>query len=111
MPSDWRRASPASELPDRAQAGVPCYLESRMGGSMGASDGGEVSAARVAGAGEDETVLFTVNTSTFNRAHTLPRTYESLRQQTLRSFEWVVVDDGSTDGTKDLVRSWIEEAP
>lgn len=62
-------------------------------------------------AGADETVLFTVNTSTFNRAHTLPRTYESLRQQTLRSFEWLVVDDGSTDGTEDLVRSWVKDSP
>jgi glycosyltransferase involved in cell wall biosynthesis len=76
---------------------------------MSASDGGKASAAR--GAGEDQTLLFTVNTSTFNRAHTLPRAYESLTQQTLQNFEWLVVDDGSTDGTRDLVRSWIEEAP
>lgn len=50
--------------------------------------------------------LFTVFTPTYNRAHTLPRLYESIRRQTLRDFEWVIVDDGSTDGTRELVESW-----
>lgn len=54
---------------------------------------------------------FTVFTPTFNRAHTLPRVYESLRAQTFRDFEWLVVDDGSTDGTEALVARWIAEAP
>jgi glycosyltransferase involved in cell wall biosynthesis len=54
--------------------------------------------------------VFTVFTPTFDRAHTLPRVYESLRQQTLQDFEWVVVDDGSTDGTAALVERWMEEA-
>jgi glycosyltransferase involved in cell wall biosynthesis len=57
------------------------------------------------------TPMFTVLTATFNRAHTLPRVWESLRAQTFPSFEWVVVDDGSTDGTADLVRGWAAEAP
>lgn len=51
----------------------------------------------------------TVFTPTYNRAHTLPRTYESLLQQTCKDFEWLVIDDGSTDGTRDLVKGWIEE--
>ncbi len=51
----------------------------------------------------------TVFTPTFNRAHTLPRVYESLKAQSCRDFEWLIVDDGSTDGTESLVRSWIEE--
>lgn len=43
---------------------------------------------------------FTVFTPTYNRLHTLDRLYRSLQRQTFRDFEWVVVDDGSTDGTE-----------
>lgn len=50
--------------------------------------------------------LFTVFTPTYNRAHTLYRVYDSLVSQTFRDFEWFVVDDGSTDGTKTLVSDW-----
>lgn len=46
--------------------------------------------------------MITVFTPTYNRAHLLPRLYESLCRQTFTDFEWVIVDDGSTDGTKDL---------
>ncbi len=49
---------------------------------------------------------FTVFTPTYNRAHTLHRVYESLQQQTFRDFEWLVVDDGSTDGTQALIHQW-----
>ena len=52
---------------------------------------------------------FTVFTPTYNRAHTLPRLYASIRRQTVRDFEWVIVDDGSTDGTEALVRRWQDE--
>lgn len=54
--------------------------------------------------------LFTIFTPTHNRAHTLPRVYESVAAQELRDFEWVIVDDGSTDNTRDLVAQWIDEA-
>lgn len=51
----------------------------------------------------------TVFTPTFNRAHTLTRTYCSLCSQTNKDFEWLIIDDGSSDGTSDLVMSWIKE--
>ncbi|WNB92459.1 glycosyltransferase family 2 protein [Bacillus sp. NEB1478] len=51
----------------------------------------------------------TVFTPTFNRAYCLNKCYESLKQQTSKDFIWLVIDDGSTDDTKDLVQSWIDE--
>jgi glycosyltransferase involved in cell wall biosynthesis len=49
---------------------------------------------------------FTVFTPSFNSRETLPRVYESLRAQTYDKFEWLVVNDGSTDGTEALVEKW-----
>lgn len=51
---------------------------------------------------------FTVFTPTYNRAHTLHRVYSSLQAQTFRDFEWLIVDDGSTDETRELVARWQE---
>ena len=53
---------------------------------------------------------FTIFTPTFNRAHTLQRVYTSLAQQTYRDFEWLVMDDGSTDNTSQLIESWKGES-
>ena len=53
--------------------------------------------------------FLTVFTSTYNRADTLSRTYESLKQQTDNNFEWLIIDDGSTDNTKEVVAEWLEE--
>lgn len=53
--------------------------------------------------------LLTVFTPAYNRAHTLPRTYESLCRQDCKDFVWLVVDDGSSDNTADLVRSWQKQ--
>ena len=52
--------------------------------------------------------VLTVFTPAYNRAHTLPRTYESLLSQDCRDFVWLIVDDGSADNTAELVRSWQE---
>ena len=51
----------------------------------------------------------TVFTPAYNRAHTIGRTYESLCRQTCKDFEWLVVDDGSQDNTRQLVEGWIED--
>ncbi len=55
-------------------------------------------------------MIFAICTSTYNRAHFLERVYQSLCNQTLRDFEWLVVDDGSTDGTAELVQPWLQES-
>ena len=51
----------------------------------------------------------TVFTPTYNRKHTLPRLYKSLCEQSDKDFVWLIVDDGSTDGTESLVRAWLDE--
>src|SRR5690606_9833542 len=51
----------------------------------------------------------TVFTPTYNRAHLLPRLYESLCRQTSKDFLWMVIDDGSSDNTKELLQQWMEE--
>lgn len=52
----------------------------------------------------------TVLTDTFNRSHHLFRCYESLKKQTYKDFVWIIIDDGSTDNTKDIVNTWINES-
>jgi glycosyltransferase involved in cell wall biosynthesis len=54
--------------------------------------------------------LFTVFTPTYNRAHTIQRVFDSLCVQTFRDFEWLVVDDGSTDSTSELIAKWFKSA-
>ncbi len=50
-------------------------------------------------------IKLTVFTPTFNRSGFLQRLYESLRIQSCKDFEWIIVDDGSTDNTRNLIRS------
>ena len=57
----------------------------------------------------NETKTLTVFTPAYNRAYTLHLCYESLLRQTSADFKWLIIDDGSTDNTKELVQSWIKE--
>ena len=54
-------------------------------------------------------IILTIFTPAYNRAHTLPRTYESLCAQSCKEFIWLVVDDGSQDNTAELVKQWQEK--
>ncbi len=51
----------------------------------------------------------TIITPTFNRANTLSRVFESLKRQTFKNFSWVILDDGSTDNTAEMVASFQNE--
>lgn len=53
--------------------------------------------------------MITVFTPTYNRAYRLPDLYHSLQKQTSEDFEWLVVDDGSTDNTSELFEKWQAE--
>ncbi|WP_226063789.1 glycosyltransferase family 2 protein [Kaistella polysaccharea] len=55
-------------------------------------------------------MLFTVFTPTYNRGYLLDRLFQSLSRQTVRNFEWLIVDDGSTDDTEELVTQFIDVA-
>ena len=47
--------------------------------------------------------IVSIVTPTYNRKHTLPRVWEGLRKQTEARFEWIVIDDGSVDGTGEWI--------
>lgn len=53
--------------------------------------------------------IVTIFTPTYNRAHLLPNLYKSLCMQTSLNFEWLIVDDGSSDNTEVIVKLWIVE--
>lgn len=55
--------------------------------------------------------FFTVITPVFNRPQTLKRTIESVNKQSFRDFEYIIVDDGSTDDIESVVRPLLENAP
>ena len=56
-------------------------------------------------------MILTVFTPTYNRLSTLHRLYKSLCEQNCKDFEWLVVDDGSTDGTEGFISEHIPSAP
>lgn len=54
--------------------------------------------------------MVTIFTPTYNRAYIIGELYWSLLEQTDRNFEWLIVDDGSTDNTRELIGSFVREA-
>ncbi len=54
--------------------------------------------------------MITVFTPTYNRAYILPTLYKSLKNQSCKDFEWIIVDDGSIDETEAVVNSFKELA-
>lgn len=57
----------------------------------------------------DNKVILTIYTPTYNREKLLPRLYNSLCKQTKKDFEWLIIDDGSSDNTKKIVEKWKDE--
>jgi hypothetical protein len=53
--------------------------------------------------------MITIFTPTYNRAYSLPRLYESLKKQTYNNFEWMLINDGSTDNTDEIIKSWLND--
>ena len=56
--------------------------------------------------GKELFMRITVFTPTYNRIYILDKLYESLKRQTFKDFEWLIIDDGSTDGTENLIKKW-----
>lgn len=54
-------------------------------------------------------VVVTIFTPTFNRGYIIEKLYHTLQRQTSTNFEWIVVDDGSSDNTEQLFQQWLAE--
>ena len=54
--------------------------------------------------------MITVFTSTYNRANTISRVFNSLMNQTYRDFEWIIVDDGSIDNTREIIEDFKKKS-
>lgn len=54
-------------------------------------------------------IFLTIFTPTYNRVELLPRLYQSIVDNNINGIEWLIVDDGSTDNTKQVVQGWIDE--
>lgn len=62
-------------------------------------------------ANKRETPILSIVTPTYNRAKLLKRCYESLLRQSDKNFEWIIVDDGSSDNTSDIVATFCADFP
>lgn len=54
-------------------------------------------------------IKVTIFTPTYNRGYRIENLYQSLQRQTNKNFEWIVIDDGSTDNTQELFNQWMAE--
>ena len=54
-------------------------------------------------------MITSIVTPTYNRAYVIENLYNSLIVQSSKDFEWIIIDDGSTDETESIVREWIKE--
>lgn len=54
--------------------------------------------------------MITVFTPTYNRSYIILELFDSLMKQTYRNFEWLIVDDGSTDDTEQVINKLKEKA-
>ncbi|HZJ78292.1 MAG TPA: glycosyltransferase family A protein, partial [Clostridia bacterium] len=55
-------------------------------------------------------IRITVFTPVYNRKHTIHRVFDSLMKQTYKGFHWLVIDDGSTDGIKEVIDDYAKKA-
>ena len=53
--------------------------------------------------------MITILTPTYNRAYIIGKAYKSLVKQKSKDFEWLVIDDGSSDNTKEVINNFIKE--
>lgn len=54
-------------------------------------------------------MVISIITPSFNRGYILPQCYESIKVQTCKNFEWIIIDDGSVDDTEQIVSGFIQE--
>lgn len=53
--------------------------------------------------------LISIIIPTFNRAHTLPKAIESVLNQSANNWELIIIDDGSTDNTKEVLGDFVKD--
>ena len=69
----------------------------------------EITTEKLRYSDSSSSATLTIITPTYNRAHTLSACFNSLARQTCRDYQWIIVDDGSTDGTEELIESFAAD--